>query len=67
MDKILFGESQEISLYRNDFRVDLGNDVSTLEKKMMLLPELLPNLEGQKGVLQMKEYNDRGDYIFKPE
>lgn len=67
MDKLLFSESMEISLFRDDFRVDLGNDVSTLEKKMMLLPELLPELEGQKGVLQMKEYNDRGDYIFKPE
>lgn len=67
MDKLLFGDALEISLYRNDFRVDLGNDVSTLEKKMMLLPELLPKLEGEKGVLQMKEYNDKGDYIFKPE
>ena len=46
----------------------MGNDKAMLEDKLMLLPELLPSLEGRSGILQMETYNDNGGrYVFQPE
>mgnify|MGYP002512371275 CR=1 FL=1 len=67
-DRIYFNKSGAITVYFGDIRVLLGNDSATLEDKLMLLQELLPNLEGKKGVLQMQTFDaDSGKYIFKPE
>lgn len=67
-DKIHFNKSGEITIYFDAVKVALGSDASTLEDKLMLLPEFLPRLTGKSGVLQMQTYDeDSGKYTFKPE
>lgn len=67
-DKIYFHNSGEITVYFKDVKVALGNDSATLEDKLMLLPELLPSLEGRNGTLQMEAYSENGGrYTFQPE
>lgn len=65
-DKIWFGEGADVTLYFGDVKVALGSDAGTIADKIMLLPELLPNLEGQSGTLRMEAYAEGGGhYIFK--
>ena len=67
-DKIYFHGSGDITIYFQNIKVALGNNSATLEDKLMLLPELLPRLEGKSGILQMQNYDESGGkYTFKPE
>lgn len=67
-EKIYFNGSGDITVYFGEVKVALGNDAATLEDKLMLLPELLPSLEGKSGTLQMATYDEgSGKYTFKPE
>lgn len=67
-DKIYFNDSGDITIYFQNIKVALGNNSATLEDKLMLLPELLPRLEGKSGILQMQNYDESGGkYTFKPE
>lgn len=67
-EKISFQSAGEITVHFGDVKVALGNDSATLEDKLMLLPELLPNLDGKSGTLQMETYADSGGrYTFQPE
>ena len=67
-DKIYFKDSGDITIYFQNIKVALGNNSATLEDKLMLLPDLLPRLEGKSGILQMQNYDrSGGKYIFKPE
>lgn len=67
-ENIYFHRSGEITLYFGEVKVALGNDPETLEDKLMLLPGLLPNLEGRKGTLQMQTLSESGGrYTFQPE
>ncbi len=67
-DRIHFGASNEVTIYFKEIKVALGNDSRTLEDKLMLLPSLLPNLEGKAGTLQMETYSESGGrYIFRPD
>lgn len=67
-DKLYFNEGGDITAYFGNVKVALGNDANTIGDKVMLLPELLPSLEGQSGTLQMETYVENGGrYIFKPE
>ena len=67
-DKLYFGESGEITAYFGDVKVAFGNDMNAIGDKLMLLPELLPSLQGRSGTLQMETYIENGGrYIFKPE
>lgn len=67
-DTIYFNRSDEVTVYFGEVRVALGNDTVTLEDKLMLLPELLPSLEGKSGTLQMGVYDESGGkYTFKPD
>lgn len=67
-EKIYFEKSGSITVYFGDVKVLLGNDNATLEDKLMLLPELLPNLEGKSGTLQMESYSESGGrYTFQPD
>ena len=67
-EKIYFQASGDITVYFADVKVSLGSDRATLEDKLMLLPGLLPNLEGRKGTLQMENYIEGGGrYTFQPD
>ena len=67
-DKLCFNEDGSITACFGDVKVALGNDVNTLGDMIMLLPELLPSLEGKSGVLGMETYDESGGrYTFKPE
>lgn len=67
-EKIYFQRSGEVTVYFGDVKVALGNDSATLEDKLMLLPQLLPSLEGKSGTLQMETYSESGGrYTFQPE
>lgn len=67
-DRIYFQASGDITVYFGEVKVSLGSDSGTLEDKLMILPELLPNLEGRKGTLQMESYNESGGrYTFRPD
>lgn len=60
-DKIYFDEDMNLSLYFGEARVDFGNDIY-LEEKLMVLPDILPKLEGKKGLLDLSDYK-KGDTI----
>lgn len=67
-EKIHFQRTGEITVYFGEVKVALGNDSATLEDKLMLLPGMLPNLEGKSGTLQMETYAESGGrYTFQPE
>lgn len=55
-DKIFFNNENEITLYFGNVRARLGKD--DLEEKVMRLQQILPNLEGETGVLDMQNYSD---------
>lgn len=55
-DKIFFNSENEITLYFGNVRARLGKD--DLEEKVMRLQQILPNLEGETGVLDMQNYSD---------
>lgn len=60
-DKIYFNEANEITLYFDQVRVRLGN--SGLEEKIMRLSAILPELEGESGVLQMENYTEEKSQV----
>lgn len=64
-DRLYFRENGELTLYFGDVRVDLGDESSYLEDKVMLLPEMLPSLEGESGTLDMSSYSEKGEYTFR--
>lgn len=67
-DKLYLNHSGEITAYFQEVKVMFGNDAAHLEDKIMILPKLLANLEGRKGILQMITYDENsGKYTFKPE
>lgn len=67
-EKIFFQPSGNITVFFGGVKVTLGNDSATLEDKLMLLPELLPSLEGRSGTLQMESYSESGGrYTFQPD
>lgn len=55
-DKIFFNSESEITLYFGKVRARLGKD--NLEEKIMRLQQILPNLEGETGVLDLQNYSD---------
>lgn len=67
-DRIYFNKAGEVTLFFGGVKVALGSDTATLEDKLMLLPELLPSLEGKEGTLQMGTYDENGGkYTFRPD
>ena len=62
--KIYFNESNEITLYFDNIRAKLGKD--NLEEKVMRLEQILPNLSGESGVLDLQNYSeDRKNVTFQ--
>ncbi|MDE7253885.1 MAG: cell division protein FtsQ/DivIB [Acetatifactor sp.] len=66
-DRIYFHTDTKITLYFGEVKVALGEEKQWLEDKIMRLPEMLPQLQGRKGILQMEVYNEKGEYTFNPE
>lgn len=67
-DKLYFNRAGEVTVYFGEVKVALGSESLAMEDKLMLLPELLPGLEGKKGTLQMNTQSEGdGRYTFKPE
>ena len=61
VDKIYFDADYLVSLYFGDVRVIIGTE-DYIDEKVMVLPEILPQLEGKQGVLNLSEYT-QGDMI----
>ena len=57
IDKIYFDQNNQMTLYFENIRVRLG-DISNIDDKIMRLKAILPELEGQKGILRMENYED---------
>jgi len=56
-DKIYFDKNNQMTLYFENIRVRLG-DISNIDDKIIRLKAILPELEGEKGVLRMDKYED---------
>lgn len=66
INKIQMDENEEISLYIGDISVELGTS-KNLEKKLDYLKKIWDSLkEYTSGNLDMKIYNEDGEYIFEP-
>lgn len=57
IDKIYFDQNNQMTLYFENIRVRLG-DISNIDDKIIRLKAILPELEGQKGILRMENYVD---------
>lgn len=67
-DKIYFHSSGEITIYFGEVKVALGGSTGKLEEKIMILPELLGKLTGEKGTLRMENYSeDHSNVTFEPD
>lgn len=67
MEKIYFDSNYNVTLIIDSVRIRLGEGTG-LEEKIMILPELLPSLEGKKGVLKMENYSESSTNIsFEPD
>lgn len=54
-DKIFFDSSYDLTLFFEDIRVTLGSS-SDIDQKIIRLKNILPELEGKSGTLQMENY-----------
>ena len=61
-DRIYFAENRDITLYFGDARVMLGS-MDNIDEKMMELKEIVPKLEGLKGVLHLEDYKGEDTLI----
>ncbi len=54
-DQIFFSSAGDLTLYFGKVRVNMGGEAD-VDEKVMQLREILPNLEGQSGILHMESY-----------
>lgn len=65
VSKLYISEEKEITLFINDIVVDLGKN-DNLNDKIRSLNDMLPSLDGLKGTLNLKVYNENNTgYTFK--
>lgn len=60
-DRICFDTDYDLSLYFGQVKVIIGDNQS-IDEKIMVLPDILPKLEGKNGVLNLENYR-KGDTI----
>lgn len=66
-DKLHFDSSYKMTIHFGDVRVNIGTE-ELLDEKLMLLPQMLPTLEGKSGVLRLENYSDNiGSITFEPD
>lgn len=64
-DKIYISKDKEVTLYLDNIQVQLG-DGEDMDDKIRTVSDILPNLAGLKGVLDIKEYSEsKNGYTFK--
>ena len=56
-DKIYFDKNNQMTLYFENIRVRLG-DISNIDDKIIRLKAILPELEGECGILRMENYDE---------
>lgn len=56
-DKIYFDDKYDVTLYFGDVRVKIGAG-ENIDEKFSKMKNILPRLEGKKGVLQMEKYSE---------
>jgi cell division protein FtsQ len=61
-DKIHFEKNGNVVLHYDEVRVNLGA-AENLDEKIMELPNILPNLEGKKGILKMEDYDSDSETV----
>ena len=63
-DIIYFDENMNVTIYFDDVRVGLGA-ADHLDEKFTQLVLILPNLEGEKGILHMEKFSEKNsNYVF---
>lgn len=63
-DIINYGEDKSVTIFFDEVRVYIGTETN-LDEKFMVLPSILPSLEGKKGVLHMEKYSEtNGNVVF---
>lgn len=66
-DRIYFDKDYKVTLLFGEAKVTLG-DSQYIDEKIMKLQHILPELEGKKGTLDMREYSeDTKSYSFEQE
>lgn len=65
-DKIYFDQDMNLALYFDDVKIIIGQD-KLLEEKLMVLPDILPKLEGKKGSLNLSDYSKGDNITFETE
>lgn len=65
-ERIYFNAKEEMTIYFGDVKVSFGTD-KDLDEKIILLQNLMPNLEGRKGTLNIQNYSSNTQvYTFEP-
>lgn len=62
MDRIYFDQDGGMTLYFKEIRVRLG-DLGNIDEKIVCLKAVLPELEGEKGVLRLDTYDENSKNI----
>lgn len=67
VDKIYFDKDYQVTLLFGDVKIALGSNTD-IDEKIMKLQSILPNLEGKRGTLDMRELReDMKNYSFESE
>ncbi len=62
MDKLFFDKNYSMTLYFGDARIRVG-DFTNIDEKIIRLKDILPELEGKKGVLRLDNYTGSDSII----
>ena len=68
VDRIQYGSYGDITLYLKEIEVLLGSG-GNMNDKISELNDMLPHLEGRKGILHLEDYDEmeiRAGYTFEP-
>ena len=68
VDRIQYGSCGDITLYLKEIEVLLGSG-GNMNDKISELNDMLPHLEGRKGILHLEDYDEmeiRAGYTFEP-
>ena len=65
VERIYISDNKQVTLYIGDIKVELGTN-QDMNDKIRSLNDMLPNLQGQSGTLDIREHNENNEgYTFK--